>query len=280
MAMAKEIKENWSGTYEVTACAPMAGPYNMSGVQGPLSVSVDVYPSPAYFAYNVIGWNSYYGNIYDDLSEIFQEPYASMLPGMLDGETGSSEINAALPTLTSELLQPGIADEILNDPEHPYMVAAYDNDVHDWTPECQMQIYYCEADDVVYPENALSAYDQMIANGAENVTVFNGGDLNHQDCAGTSILGGVLWLDQFHQDCVPESVYDFASGETAWALAPNPAELGQTKIMGLPSNTYWKVRDLTGRIITTGSTPTVDLGAVHGIYFVEVEGFGTKKILN
>lgn len=280
MAMAKEIKENWSDTYVVTACAPMAGPYNMSGVQGPLSVAEEVYPYPAFFAYNVIGWNSYYGNIYDDVSEIFQEPYASMLPGMFDGETSVDAINSALPTLTSELLQPGIVDEILNDPEHPYMLAAFDNDVHDWTPECHMQIYYCEADDVVYPENALSAYDQMIANGAENVTTFNGGEFDHQGCAGTSVFGGLLWLDQFHQECVPESVYEFARGNGSIAIAPNPTVQGRTSILGLPSNTQWRVRDITGRIISTGTTTTVEIGEKHGIYFIEVEGHGTVKVLN
>lgn len=280
MAMAREIQENWSETYEVTACAPQAGPYNMSEVQGPFSVFVDAYPSPAYFAYNVIGWNSFYGNIYDDLSEIFQEPYASMLPDMFDGETSASEINAQLPTLTEELLQPGIVDEILSGQNHPYMVAAADNDCHNWVPTCHMQMYYCNEDDVVYPENALSAYDFMIENGAENVTIYDGGALGHGDCAGPSIMGGLLWLDQFHEDCVPESVSEFAFGKTSWALAPNPTQNGITNLLGVPMNTQWVARDITGRIVCSGNSNTLDLGSSHGIYFVEVEGLGIQKVLN
>ena len=280
MAMAREMQENWSDSYEVTACAPQAGPYNMSEVQGPLSVDVDAYSSPAYFAYNVIGWNSFYGDIYEDLDEIFQEPYASMLPDMFDGETGAGEINAQLPTLTSELLQPGIVDEILSDPNHPYMVAAADNDCHNWVPTFHMNMYYCNADDVVYPENTLSAYDYMVVNGAENVNTYDGGALGHTDCAGPSIFGGLIWLDQFHQDCVPESVYDFANGNSQWALAPNPAQNGTTTLLGVPMNTQWRVRDITGRIVSTGTSNTVDLGDSHGIYFVEVDGLGTQKVLN
>lgn len=280
MAMAREIQENWSDTYEVTACAPQAGPYNMSEIQGPLSVDVDAYPSPAYFAYNVVGWNSFYGNIYDDLSEIFQEPYASMLPDMLDGETGAGEINAVLPTLIVDLLQPGIVEEILNNSNHPYMLAAADNNCHDWVPNCHMNMYYCNSDDVVYPENTLSAYEYMIANGAENVGTFDGGDLGHGDCAGPSIFGGLLWMDQFHQDCVPESVSDFANGITSWGIAPNPAQSGFTTLIGVPLNTQWIVRDMTGRIVKTGNTNTVELGKSKGIYFIEVEGMGIQKILN
>ena len=280
MAMAKEIHENYSEQYEVTACAPMAGPYNMSEVQGPLSVAEDVYPYPAFFAYNVIGWNSYYGNIYESLDEIFQEPYASMLPDLFDGETSMAVINEALPTLTSELLQPGIVDEILNDPSHPYMLAAADNDVYDWVPNCHMQMYYCDADDVVYPENTTTTFEYMVEAGAENLGTFNGGSLDHSGCAGPSIFGGLIWMDQFHIDCVPESVAEFANGNSTWALAPNPAINGSTTILGAPINARWTVRDISGRIISTGTTNTVELGTTSGIYFVELEGHGVKKILN
>ena len=280
MAMAKEIHENYSEQYEVTACAPMAGPYNMSEVQGPLSVAEDVYPFPAFFAYNVIGWNSYYGNIYESLDEIFQEPYASMLPDLFDGETSMAVINEALPTLTSELLQPGIVDEILNDPSHPYMLAAADNDVYDWVPNCHMQMYYCDADDVVYPENTTTTFEYMVEAGAENLGTFNGGSLDHSGCAGPSIFGGLIWMDQFHIDCVPESVAEFANGNSTWALAPNPAINGSTTILGAPINARWTVRDISGRIISTGTTNTVELGTTSGIYFVELEGHGVKKILN
>ena len=280
MSMAKEIHENYSEQYEVTACTPMAGPYNMSEVQGPLSVSEEVYPNPAFFAYNVIGWNSYYGNIYESLDEIFQEPYASMLPDLFDGETSMAVINEALPTLTSELLQPGIVDEILNNPLHPYMLAAADNDVYNWVPTCHMQMYYCEADDVVYPENTTTTFEYMVEAGAENIGTFNGGALDHSGCAGPSIFGGLIWMDQFHIDCVSESVAEFANGDSMWALAPNPALNGSTIILGGPNNARWTVRDISGKIIYTGTTNTVELGTNSGIYFVELEGHGVQKILN
>ena len=255
----------------------MAGPYDMSGVQAILSVDVEAYPSPAYFVYNVIGWNSFYGNIYEDLSEIFQEPYASLMPDLFDGETGPAEINAALPTLTSELLQPGIVDEILSDTNHPYMLAAIDNDVHDWTPENFMQIYYCSGDNTVYPENSISAYDHMIENGAENVSLFDGGELNHGECAGPSIFGGLLWLQQYYEECEPEYVANL--NDMDWTIAPNPAPQGTITLIGVPSHTRWNVRDLTGRVVNSGVGSEVSLGHTTSIYFVEVEGRGIIKVL-
>ena len=87
-------------------------------------------------------------------------------------------------------------------------------------------------------------------------------------------------MDQFHIDCVPESVAEFANGNSTWALAPNPAINGSTTILGAPINARWTVRDISGRIISTGTTNTVELGTTSGIYFVELEGHGVKKILN
>ena len=95
-----------------------------------------------------------------------------------------------------------------------------------------------------------------------------------------SIFGGLVWLDQFHIDCVPESVYDFANGTSQWGLAPSPAQNGTTILLGVPLTTKWNVRDISGRIVATGNSNTVELGTAHGIYFVEVEGLGTKQILN
>tara|TARA_B100001564_G_scaffold357986_1_gene375523 strand:+ start:12 stop:1409 length:1398 start_codon:yes stop_codon:yes gene_type:complete len=280
MAMAREIQENWSNQYEVTACAPMSGPYDMSGIQAPFSMEVESYPSPAYFVYNVLGWNNYYGNIYDDLADIFQEPFASIIPDLFDGETGPDEINNALPTLSSELIQPGIVEEILNDFTHPYMIAAVNNDVYDWMPTCQMQIYYCEEDAIVFPENAFSAFNHMVELGAENISLFNSGALDHGGCAGPSIFEGLIWMDQFHTDCVSESVAEFASGKSSWSIAPNPALNGSTIILGGPINARWTVRDISGRMIATGTSNTIELGTTSGIYFIELEGNGIKRILN
>ena len=278
MAMAKDIQENYAGTYEVTACAPMSGPYDISGTQIPITLENDEYSNPAYLAYNVIGWNSFYGNLYDDLSEIFQEPYASILPDLFDGETSGGEINDQLPSAVTDLVQPGILDEILNNPDHPFMIAAQDNDVHEWAPEFDLQMYYCTEDEQVFYQNAISAFDYMSSTGAENVSAFNGGAYDHNECAGPSILSGLLWMDQRLDSCDPESVDDI---EAAWSIYPNPTS-GEFFIQGALGSSY-RVRDLSGRIIASGlcssTNQALSLNSVSGIYFVEIDGLGTQKLL-
>ena len=97
------------------------------------------------------------------------------------------------------------------------------------------------------PENSISAYDHMIENGAENVSLFDGGKLNHGECAGPSIFGGLLWLQQYYEECEPESVTNL--NDMDWTIAPNPAPQGTITLIGVPSQTRWNVRDLTGRVV-------------------------------
>ena len=278
MAFSRELQENWSDEYPLTASAPLSGPYDISGTQSIQISESDSYSNPAYIAYNIIGWNSYYGNIYEDLSEIFQEPYASALPAMFDGETDGFTINAYLPDLLSEMMQPGIIEELTNNPDHPFNLAAIDNDVYEWVPLSPMKMYYCTEDEQVFYQNSLVAEEWMNANGATSVVTSNGGALDHVDCAGPAIFGGMLWMQTYHEDCLIIEVGEV--DELVWSIAPNPAINGTTTLHGLPLNVKWKVRDLAGRMIQIGEGVSINFsGFSEGMFFIETEKWGTKRVL-
>ncbi len=278
MAFSRELQENWSEEYPLTASAPLSGPYDISGTQSIQIAESDTYSNPAYIAYNIIGWNSYYGNIYEDLSEIFQEPYATGLPALFDGDTDAATINAYLPDLLSDMLQQGIIEELTNNPDHPFNIAAQDNDVYQWVPLSPMKMYYCTEDEQVFYQNALVAEEWMNANGATSVVTSNGGALDHGDCAGPAIIGGMLWMQTYHQEC--ESVEVNEIDEFVWSIAPNPAINGITTLHGLPLNVKWKVRDLAGRMIQIGEGVSINFsGFSEGMFLIETEKWGTKRVL-
>ena len=79
MALHKEIEDFWSFVYPVTAAAHMSGPYSISGVMRDLILSDVSYGSPAYIAYIMLGYNEVYGNLYNDINEIFIEPYVTSI---------------------------------------------------------------------------------------------------------------------------------------------------------------------------------------------------------
>ena len=278
MAFSRELQENWSDEYPLTASAPLSGPYDISGTQSIQISESDSYSNPAYIAYNIIGWNSYYGNIYEDLSEIFQEPYATGLPALFDGETDGATINAYLPDLLSEMVQPGIIEQLTNNPDHPFNIAAQDNDVFEWVPLSPMKMYYCTEDEQVFYQNSLVAEEWMNANGATSVVTSNGGALDHGDCAGPAIFGGMLWMQTYHEDCLIIEVGEI--DELVWSIAPNPAINGTITLHGLPLNVKWKVRDLAGRIIQIGDGLSINFsGFSEGMFFIETEKWGTKRVL-
>jgi len=55
---------------------------------------------------------------------------------------------------------------------------------------------------------------------------------------------------------------------------------GTTTLRGLPTNVTWNLRDISGRLLTNGMGAEVDFtGLPEGIYFIQTNGWGTKKVL-
>ena len=53
---------------------------------------------------------------------------------------------------------------------------------------------YCTEDEEVLSANATSAYEAMVALGAQDVEAYNLGAFNHNDCALSAIATSVLWF--------------------------------------------------------------------------------------
>jgi hypothetical protein len=88
----------------------------------------------------------------------------------------------------------------------------------------------------------------------------------------------MMWLQTYHQDCDIDGLNKV--DEFAWSIAPNPVRNGITTLQGLPTDIRWKVRDLAGRIIQIGDGLSINfLGCSEGMYFVEIEKWGIKRVL-
>ena len=120
---------------ELKAVAPLSGPYDLSGTQLPMTFQNISYSNPAYLFYILKGWNSVYGNIYTDFSELCNEPYASIIEPMLDGFHSADEINAECPEELTDLFSEELIQEVLSSPDHIIMQLAEENDVYQWVPE-------------------------------------------------------------------------------------------------------------------------------------------------
>ncbi len=251
--------------YTVVAAAPGSGPYDISGTQFPWTFADVSYSNPAYLAYVALAWQSIYGDLYSDLNEYFQEPYASQLPGLFDGNTSGADINNALPTLTADFAQPGLLDALLQ-PGSSFLVAAEDNDVYNWGPTAPTRLYYCTEDEQVYYENALMAEAAMQAAGASDVSAINLGAYDHNGCAGQAIFGATLWFSSLATICELSSTSEL---EIQGAhIVPNPAS-DQLKWPGLTSTDEWTAMDINGREIAKGIGSNIQVSNwPNGIYML------------
>ena len=270
MALARDLTTTAYGDeFPLSGAVPGSGPYDISGTQFPQTFEFETYSNPAYLAYNVIGWNSVYGTLYDDLSEVFQEPYASTMLDLFDGTNDAETIHNACPSTLEEFLQPGLVEEIQNDPMHPFQLAALDNDVYQWIPEAPVEMYYCTQDEQVFYQNALVADAWMTENGSTLHSSTNLGAYDHGQCAGLAIFGGTLWIQDRVEECA--TALEEAS-MSALRMYPNPAS-GRVTLVGVQATETWSLSTWTGTLVRTGQGPAVDVSNLpSGMWMVRVEG--------
>lgn len=197
MAAFKEIEANHPDI-TVTACAPMSGPYDISGAQASYLTSPEPYSVPAYAPYVILSYQEAYGNLYDSIQQVLREPYATDIPPLFySGDVDGYDINSMLPSVVPNMIQPDMLAAYLADENHPFRVALRDNDLYDWKPVAPLHMFYCSGDDQVSYLNTENAYNKFIANGATQVWKSNFGDLDHGGCVQPSLMIGLSFIRSY-----------------------------------------------------------------------------------
>lgn len=197
MAVFKEIETNLSNEFTVTACAPMSGPYDVSGVQAATITADAPYATPGYLPYVIMGQQEAFGNVYNSLSDVFKSPYDTLFPSYFDGTHSMGWINNQVPDTPNLVLDSAYFQSFLNDPNHPGWSILRANDLYRWAPTAPLTMYYCTADEQVFYQNSLVARDTMHALGATHVNAVSFGNLDHTGCAPYCFLVGFGFFDYY-----------------------------------------------------------------------------------
>jgi hypothetical protein len=196
MALHKEIETYHTNEFTITASAPMAGPYDLSGVMLDDFLSGRSMPNPYYFLYVLGAYQSIY-HFVGSFSEILASPYDAILPPLLDGRHDGSDINRAIGTsVPTNVLKREFLQALRDDPNHPVRLALRENDLYNWTPKAPMHLYHCDGDQDVLYQNSQVATNSFIQRGATQVQLLNpfpGAD--HGQCAPIALLAGKIWFD-------------------------------------------------------------------------------------
>jgi len=179
--------------FQVTASAPIAGPFNISAISIPFSINGQAGLNSLYIAYIAYA----YSVIYDQpLDSFLREPYAAQVPALFDGTHSSAEISAALPTSVEELVQPAMLAQLRSGEDNWFVEAARQNDVYDWSSLAPVRLYYGERDLDVGSEHAIFTAAHMTALGAD-VQAISAGETDHGQTILAVFADVVAWFDSF-----------------------------------------------------------------------------------
>lgn len=194
MAAHRAIEEGHANEFSITASAPMAGPYDMSGTMRELFMSNARYANPFYMPYVVLAYNEVY-DLAGSLDSIFAAPYAKHLPDLFDGTEEGFDINRELPRVPKQMLHPDFLRSFQSDSLNSLRRALRENDMWNWTPRAPMRLYHCTADQQVPFGNSQVAYDSFRSRGATQVELVPLDNGDHGACGLPSIMEGKEWFD-------------------------------------------------------------------------------------
>lgn len=170
MATLKKIEEEALSDVAVTLAAPMAGPYALKLMaDGVLSQPTLGVPS---FMANV-GYA--YAKAYDkETNSIINEPYASKLSTLFNGDLNRSQIDPELTYDTTGetglFTSSFVADYFSND-SNWFKMGTTENNLHTWAPTTPVRLVHCQGDDVIPYAISQLTEGTMNAMGATSVAI-------------------------------------------------------------------------------------------------------------
>lgn len=195
LALLRELESLHADEFQPTACAAMAGAYDLSGVTTDDVLSGRAQPNPYYFLYLVNTYQEVYG-LHQSLADLLAPPFDTTLPPLIAAKAGAAQINQAMPHVPTQVLKPEYLSELRSNPRHPLRLALQDNDVHKWAPGTPVRLYHCSADEDVVFANSQVALTELRGQGATQVELVEplaGGD--HATCVEPSMLHAKSWFD-------------------------------------------------------------------------------------
>ena len=198
-AVQKMIEEEYSDVFNITASALCAGAYDMSETMFNLMIAEEEYGEPYYLPYIIFAYQDSY-SILDDIGDYFIEEYSDTLQVLFNGEYGSGDINAVMPSVPIQIMKPELVEEVVNDINHPFRERLRENDLYDWSPQSPTQLIHSYQDELVPYQNSEVAYNSFINNGSDNVelSLLNVGA--HQEAAPTILVGVYYWFEEFREE--------------------------------------------------------------------------------
>jgi pimeloyl-ACP methyl ester carboxylesterase len=164
LALHKAIEQEYSADFNVKASVCGAGPYDMTLLFNGM-VNATTYQMPVYIAY-IVNAYSVYNQFTNPVTDIFNEPYASMLNSLFNGNLTSEQINSQLTVDITALFTPEFLSGHDTDPKYSSVrEALVTNSVSPWKTEVPLLLVHGGGDTTVDPSSTENIYNGMIQAG-------------------------------------------------------------------------------------------------------------------
>ncbi len=199
LALQRELELYHADEFTVTASAPMAGAYDLSGVTTDDLLSGRPMPNPYYLLYLLAAYQEVYG-LTNRLADFLASPYDVTLPPLMNGATSGEVINKAMPDDPRLIFKPAVIEALRTQPQYPLRVALRDNDLYRWTPTAPTRLYHCRADQDVIFANSEIAYASFQSRGATQVQLIDpDSSADHGGCVVPAFLLAKEWFESFRK---------------------------------------------------------------------------------
>lgn len=193
MAAQKAIESGSDANLTVTAAAEGAGAYNLTAILSGL-ITLKTYPDPSFLALTLNAYNTTY-DWNRPLTDFFNQPYASAIPQLLDGNHTYSQIIAGLTSSPTALFNPVFYSNVLNPAgEATFKAALAANSFPNWYPKSLTRMYHGTADVLVPYQISQLTYNMFIADGSTKLTLIPIPNGTHETSAAAMTLDAVQWF--------------------------------------------------------------------------------------
>ena len=175
----------------VAATAPIAGVYDLSGVQFPHALEGGAESHPAYLGYLTSAYARVYGQ---PLRSVIVDRWATAFDSLYDGSREMATVAAALPRDPRELFRPEFLHAYAAGEESWLTRALADNDVVHWTPQAPLRFYYGTRDRDSPAADTRLAVRRLRARGSDASAVDVGG-ADHGEVVLRAVPRARAWFD-------------------------------------------------------------------------------------
>lgn len=170
LAAQREIETNSALGLTVTAAAAGAGAFDLTTMLTEVSQSEQSAAS-SYLTYLIQAYNTHYDWKRPTIG-FFNEPYATNIPGLFNGETDGPVISSKLTANLKDLFNPVFrADLVTSGKETTLKTALRLNSFFDWYPKSLTRLYHGTEDEIVPFKSTQTTFDSFKNAGAPNVTL-------------------------------------------------------------------------------------------------------------